>query len=138
LGSIVKAETLPVEFRHTSVKGDQIAYGLEFKDIQPKEYFVLADLMYADSDALPKFLMSRRKHKNVFAGTLRFMWWGFSEPARAVAYAFKRPEKQSEPPAAEAIPEAPTIWLRRLISIANANPQSKVTMKTAEAPTKVA
>ena len=38
-----------------------------------RDYYVLADLMYGDSEALPRFLDGRRKHKNVFAGTFEFI-----------------------------------------------------------------
>ena len=37
----------------------------EFPELQGREYYVLADLMYGDSDALPRFLMSRRNHKDL-------------------------------------------------------------------------
>ncbi|MGO9392720.1 hypothetical protein, partial [Rhodoblastus sp.] len=47
----------------------------------------LAELMYGDSDALPRFLKSRRKQKNLIAGSARFVWWGVTEPFRALRYA---------------------------------------------------
>jgi cellulose synthase (UDP-forming) len=139
MGVIVKSESIPVVFRHTSIKGDKVAYGLEFGDIAPNEYYVLADLMYADNEALPNFLMSRRKHKNLFAGTGRFMWWGLTEPIRAIAYALARKGSVAEAPVAEVKPaEPPTIWLRRLISIANGGPQPVAAPPPADSSSKVA
>ena len=139
MGTVVKSESIPVVFRHTSIKADKVAYGLEFGDIAPNEYYVLADLMYADSEALPKFLMGRRKHKNLFAGTGRFMWWGLVEPIRAIGYAIARKGSVAEQPVAEAKPaEPPTVWLRRLISIANGGPQPVPGASSVDSSSKVA
>ena len=113
LGDIVKCETLPLLFVHQTGAGDQAVYGFEFSAMEPDEYYVLADLMYADSEALPTFLATRRKHKNVFAGSGRFIWWGLTEPIRAVSYLLKREKEKKE----AAIPDAPSktslSWLRR-------------------------
>ena len=49
-------QTLPLIFKHVNVQaGSNPVYGFEFTNMQPDEYYVLADLMYADSDALPRF-----------------------------------------------------------------------------------
>ena len=137
MGAIVKNETLPVVCKHTSMKDGSVAYGLDFGDIQPREYYVLADLMYADSDALPRFLKGRRKHKNVFAGSAQFIVWGCVEPFRAAAYAFKKSKREVARPAASA-PEAPTTWLRRLVAISNAAPGATVELRTGAKPPKAA
>ncbi len=139
MGVIVKKETLPIELKHVSVVGGKQRYGFEFTDIKTEEYYVLADLMYADSDALPRFLASRRKHKNVFAGTAQFIFWGFVEPFRAFSYLRKKAEEEKKEAMNEAkapeIPQADTTMLRKLIRIANrkdepapaaANPAAKV------------
>jgi cellulose synthase (UDP-forming) len=82
--------------------------------MNPHEYFVLADLMYGDSDALPKFLASRRKHKSIWVGTGQFLMWGFVEPVRAIAYLFKHKAKAAQSELAAPPPEASTVWLHRL------------------------
>jgi cellulose synthase (UDP-forming) len=71
--------------------------------------------MYADSDALPKFLNSRRKHKNLFAGTGQFLWWGVSEPVRAIAYAMR--EVTGAKVDESIAPQVSTIWLHRLLAL---------------------
>ena len=105
MGVIVKRETLPMTLRHVAAAKGKPQYGFEFSDLKPEEYYVLADLMYADSDALPRFLASRRKHKNVFSGTCQFIWWGLVEPFRAISYLRKK-AAEAEAPAAAATPAA--------------------------------
>ena len=116
-GPIVKNETLPLTFVHASGAGDQAVLGFEFSAMEPDEYYVLADLMYGDSDALPAFLKSRHKHKNVFAGSAQFIWWGLSEPVRAVSYLLKKEKKATEDMAADGPPKTSLSWLRRFAAI---------------------
>lgn len=122
LGSIVRDETLSLELKHVGTRDGKPLCGFEFVDILPSEYYVLADLMYADSEALPTFLRSRRKHKSVFAGTGQFIFWGIVEPFRAFAYLMKKPHVDA-PEVAVAKPveaqKVETTWLRKLIRIAN-------------------
>ena len=120
LGDIVKDETLPLAFVHQTGSGDTAVYGFEFTAMEPDEYYVLADLMYADSDALPSFLQTRRKHKNVFAGSGRFIWWGLTEPIRAVSYLLIREKEKKEALAAEAPPKTSISWLRRFAAMGKA------------------
>lgn len=120
LGEIVKDETLPLTFVHQTGSGDASVYGFEFSAMEPDEYYVLADLMYADSDALPSFLATRRKHKNVFAGSGRFIWWGLTEPIRAVSYLLKRENEKKEAIAPEAPPKTSLSWLRRFAAMGKA------------------
>lgn len=113
IGELVGDRSLPLVFRRTPT-GDDL-YGCEFDTMQAEEYYVLADLMYGDSDALPRFLESRRKHKSIWAGTGQFIWWGLVEPVRAFAYLFKRkPQDEQAPETAPAPPMAATAWLHRL------------------------
>ncbi|MGE3248318.1 MAG: UDP-forming cellulose synthase catalytic subunit [Beijerinckiaceae bacterium] len=121
MGEIVTTETLPLVFKHaTTAAGKNTVYEFEFTEMQPDEYYVLADLMYADSDALPRFLRTRRVHKNIFAGTGEFIWWGVSEPFRAFSYLRKQHQQEAADAAAKAgeIPHANTTWLRRLLAVA--------------------
>lgn len=112
IGDLVGERSLPLVFRRAPA-GDDL-YGCEFDEMQAEEYYVLADLMYGDSDALPRFLESRRKHKSIWAGTGQFIWWGLVEPARAFAYLVKRkPQDEPAPETAPAPPAAATAWLRR-------------------------
>jgi cellulose synthase (UDP-forming) len=73
----------------TSIRDGVLINEFEFVAMQGTEYYVLADLMYGDADALGRFLMGRRKHKNLLAGALQFMRWGVTEPFRAFSYWFK-------------------------------------------------
>lgn len=117
IGDMTGTRTLPLIFRRAPT-GDDL-YGCEFDTMQPQEYFVLADLMYGDSDALPRFLESRRKHKSIWTGTGQFMWWGIVEPFRALSYLYlKKPKDDAETESAPT-PEAATAWLKRLAARAN-------------------
>jgi cellulose synthase (UDP-forming) len=89
-GAKVLGHSLPVRFKHVTGLGGEPLVGAEFDDLQAREYYVLAELMYGDSDALPRFLASRRNHKNLLVGSAQFIWWGLSEPCRAICYAVKK------------------------------------------------
>jgi cellulose synthase (UDP-forming) len=111
IGDMTGNMTLPLIVRRAETAGAEL-YGCEFDVMQPEEYFVLADLMYGDSDALPTFLAGRRKHKSVWTGTAQVIWWGMVEPLRAFSYLLKRKAPVESAP--EAAPEASTEWLHRL------------------------
>jgi cellulose synthase (UDP-forming) len=89
-GAKVLGQSLPVRFKHITGSGGDQLVGAEFDDLQAREYYVLAELMYGDSDALPRFLASRRNHKNLLVGSAQFIWWGLSEPVRAIHYALAK------------------------------------------------
>jgi cellulose synthase (UDP-forming) len=119
IGELAANRSLPVVVARAP-DIDSGLYDCEFEMMQPEEYFVLADLMYGDPDALPRFLESRRKHKSIIAGTAQFIWWGLVEPFRAFAYLLKRKpaEEVAAPPQVE--PHQPSIvWLRRFAAKAN-------------------
>ncbi len=122
LGDMVRGASLPLTFRRKPYEGADRLYGCEFDEMQAEEYYVLADLMYGDSDALPHFLATRRKHKSIWAGTAQFMWWGVVEPFRAFSYLMKRKPVEQAAPETAPTPEAATAWLRRLSSQAKAPP----------------
>lgn len=120
IGGSVGERSLPLIFRRApTTSGSAEFFGCEFDTMQSEEYFVLADLMYGDSEALPRFLQRRRKHKNLWAGTGQFIWWGVVEPIRAFAYLRKTrakgKSKVETAPAPELPPVASTAWLRRLV-----------------------
>jgi cellulose synthase (UDP-forming) len=113
VGDMAGDASLPLRFRRVSL-GVGDLFGGSFETLNPREYFVLADLMYGDPDALPKFLQSRRKHKSVWVGTGQFILWGFVEPLRAIAYLFKRKIAAAESEETAFAPETSTVWLHRL------------------------
>lgn len=116
IGPHVGNRSLPLVFRRAPMPGGQNLFGCAFADLQPDEYFVLADLMYGDSDALPRFLETRRKHKSIWAGAGQFVLWGLLEPFRALAYLWKRPAAAVEGSETNAPPPQPaTAWLKRLL-----------------------
>ena len=127
LGARVGDESLPILFRHARATPDGLLHGLEFGEMRPREYMVLADLMYGDSDALPRFLARRRKHKGLFAGSFQFIFWGLTEPLRAVVYAIRRPakEKLELAPDFPPISQSPSVWLRKVVSVKNAREASR-------------
>lgn len=117
VGTYTQGLTLPMRLVNSRRVDADTVYGFEFHEMEPDEYFVLADLMYGDSDALPRFLRSRRKHKNIFAGGGQFLWWGVSEPVRAFRYLLM-PEKKAGDDGAKPIAEPSTAWLKRFVRFA--------------------
>jgi cellulose synthase (UDP-forming) len=116
LGVIVaRNEPLPVSFRHVTTHRGRTVYGFEFGELRGRDHYVHADLMYADSDALPRFLISRRRHKNMLLGLAQFVYWGVSEPVRAFSYALRK--ARAGEAAGEPIAQVSTLWLRRLLAL---------------------
>ncbi|MDF2116471.1 UDP-forming cellulose synthase catalytic subunit [Roseiarcaceae bacterium H3SJ34-1] len=139
MGTIITDETLPVMLKHGTLNSDKVTtYGLEFADLNPREYFVLADLMYADSDALPRFLASRRSHKSILSGTYEFIYWGITEPFRALAYMRKQLKDSKEAVTIEATPEMSAEMLKKLIEMAKTGTPSADAAKTKSIETKAA
>jgi cellulose synthase (UDP-forming) len=114
MGSFVADRTLPVVLKQKSTRDDGVRFELEFDAMQPREYYVLADLMYGDQSALSSFLNKRRVHKDLVRGTLQFVRWGITEPLRAVAYAMMPPPapQPSEATATAAATEIISDWLK--------------------------
>lgn len=119
-GIVARNEALPLTLRHTSRAGERVVHGFEFRELVGRDYYVLADLMYGDSQALPRFLASRRKHKNVFAGSYEFIVWGVAEPVRAIAYAINERLKRGDPSGDDLPGQPSTKWLRTLLAQARA------------------
>ncbi len=80
---------LPIRIGDRREIDGKVQYGAVFENLQPDDYYGLAELMFGNSEALPSFLRSRRNHKNLFVGSLTFVWWGVNEPVRAFQYAAK-------------------------------------------------
>ncbi len=66
---------------------------VNFGTLAIRDYPALAGLMYGDAEAMRRFQLRRRRHKDIPTGTLQFAWWGLVEPFRALRYllASRRP-----------------------------------------------
>jgi cellulose synthase (UDP-forming) len=82
-------QSLPLRILRSEDGAAEAFVAAQFEDMRPRDYFALAELMYGDSEALPRFLASRRTHKNLLAGSAQFIWWGLAEPVRAIRYAVR-------------------------------------------------
>ncbi len=95
------AGALPVVLGPVDRSGDEAVCRLAFGRLRAQDYVALSGLMYGDAEAMRRFQMRRRRHKDLFTGTLQFIWWGLVEPVRAVRYALA-----GEPAAADTTPAA--------------------------------
>lgn len=86
IGHMADGCALPLVLRRANTQNGLHRYAFEFPDLDRDGYFALADLMYGDSEALPRFLATRRAHKDIFRGTMQFIRWGLFEPVRSFAY----------------------------------------------------
>ena len=105
-------------FRHVSEASAQSGYGLSFDVLETRSYFALADLMYGEADALSRFLNQRRRHKSLLAGVSEFLWWGVSEPWRALSYALA-PKTISAPAKPAPLQPQPIGALQRMVEVAS-------------------
>ena len=136
-GHIISDHELKLVFKRQAETQEGV-FGAEFEDMDARAYYALADLMYGDSDALPRFLASRRKHKNVFAGSFEFIRWGLFEPVRAFSYLFKKaPEAKVETTPEPTLPEIPTDLLKMMMETASKHLKDDATAKpVVDAPAK--
>jgi len=134
-GEIIRDECLDVIVKHFRCSNDDVHIGVAFHDMSAAEYYVLADLMFGDSDALFRFLKSRRGGKNLFAGTLYFIWLGLSQPVRALYYAFftKNNNAQHTDSATDPVPEVSGELLRMLMQTASYHLQDDAKISRAKA-----
>jgi cellulose synthase (UDP-forming) len=82
------AGALPITLERVTRTGDEALCHLSFGSLRPQDYTALAGLMYGDAEAMRRFQLRRRRHKDILSGTLQFCWWGLVEPLRALRYAF--------------------------------------------------
>jgi len=113
------AGPLPVALESVERAGDEAVCRLVFGRLRPQDYTALAGLMYGDAEAMRRFQLRRRRHKDILTGTAQFVWWGFSEPVRALRVllagdARPVPDETAadarpvyDAPAAAALPEMP-------------------------------
>jgi cellulose synthase (UDP-forming) len=113
-GDLISGRSLRLKLPRSP--SDDGLYGCIFETMLAEEYFVLADLMYGDSEALPAFISSRRKHKSIWAGGAQFVLWGITEPVRAFAYLLKKRQLEDSPERAPALRTA-IATLRTLATI---------------------
>ncbi|GJD50153.1 Glucans biosynthesis glucosyltransferase H [Methylobacterium crusticola] len=104
-GRLTPHAPLPVILTRSSFAGETSVCELAFDRLQSRDAAAHADLMYGDPGAMRRFLGRRHVHKNLFSGTAQFVWWGLSEPWRALAYAFKPSPEAAEAAEAVAAPE---------------------------------
>ena len=91
-GATQRMDVIPTRMERN---GDTVIIGLKFDVATAADYFVLADLMYGDADALAAFLAKRRRHMGIARGTMVFLRWSACEPIRALHYLFARRHRQS-------------------------------------------
>ena len=96
---------LPIKIFERREIDAKFLYVSEFEELRGADYYGLAELMFGDSEALPQFLESRRKHKNLIVGSLNFIWWGVHEPFRAFRYAMKSSKVQAPEAIAAPLPK---------------------------------
>ncbi|KAB1073707.1 UDP-forming cellulose synthase catalytic subunit [Methylobacterium planeticum] len=115
--------TIPVVLSGSTPVGEETLCECRFERLRPQDHFALADLMYGDAGAMTRFQARRRRHKNLFAGTAQFIWWGVTEPFRALSYAVAGLRTRRPAEAEAEIPVPKTIGMRRkLIGAAAQNP----------------
>ena len=78
-------------------------FGMEFIQLTPPQYKLIASLLYQDWSVFERFRSGRREAKNVLVGSLRFLLWSFLYSLRATRLALvrKKAEAASAPAAAE-------------------------------------
>ncbi len=84
---------LPVHLDQATRDGQELVMRVNFGTLSIRDYPALAGLMYGDAEAMRRFQLRRRRHKDIPTGTLQFAWWGLVEPFRALRYllASRRP-----------------------------------------------
>jgi cellulose synthase (UDP-forming) len=134
-GAGAALEALPLIYKHISIRGDGSFYGFAFEKLEPAQYFALADLMYGDSEAISRFLQSRRRHKTIFGGAYEMVRWGLVGPLRALRLLVK-PKADELGATSGDIGVPPTWWLRRLAARGRgpASPATAPTPASAAAP----
>jgi cellulose synthase (UDP-forming) len=106
---------IPVRLSGMTAAGEETVCDLTFEALPTDAYLVLAELMYSDAEAMARFQNGRRKHKNLLAGSLQFMWWGIIGPMRAVSCLARRsaaPERVEAPQAEARPPRAVSLHRR--------------------------
>ncbi len=82
---------LMLDLVHATPDADGVTYGFSFGTMAAPGYAALADLMYGDPGAMLRFQQKRRSHKNLVVGSLTFLYWGVTEPVRALSYLRRKP-----------------------------------------------
>lgn len=108
VGDIVRDETVKVLIKRVTEADDHTHIGVQFHEMQARQHFILADLMYGDNGALVRFLDRRRVFQSIPRGSLQFITWGVCEPVRAFRYLWLEfAAKRASEMAAKALASAP-------------------------------
>ena len=103
--------SLPVTLVQVARSREDAVCRLAFGALRSRDYPALAGLMYGDSDAMRRFQLRRRRHKDLLSGLLHFAWWGLVEPLRAVRTLFlPEPAPLLDASAQSAAVPAETAW----------------------------
>jgi cellulose synthase (UDP-forming) len=65
-------------------------FGMEFIQLTPPQYRLIASLLYRDWSVFERFRARRRESQNILTGSLRFLAWSLHYTLRAVLLAVKR------------------------------------------------
>jgi cellulose synthase (UDP-forming) len=77
-------------------------FGMEFIQLTPPQYKLIASLLYQDWSVFERFRSGRRQAKNVLVGSLRFLLWSFLYSLRATRLALVRKKAEAAPAPAAA------------------------------------
>jgi len=75
---------------------------MEFIQLTPPQYKLIASLLYQDWSVFERFRSGRRQAKNVLVGSLRFLLWSFLYSLRATRLALVRKKVEAAPAPAAA------------------------------------
>lgn len=71
-------------------------FGMEFIQLTPPQYKLIASLLYQDWSVFERFRTRRRHQQNVFLGSLRFFLWSLHYSLRAVLLAARRGKSDAD------------------------------------------
>lgn len=78
--------TLPMTVRRVGPLSDGFTLGLQYATTEPKQAFLIADLVFGSSSQWQSFQKSRRRNPGVLRGTLWFYWLCVFETYRGFFY----------------------------------------------------
>jgi cellulose synthase (UDP-forming) len=135
--SPLSSNELPLTVRSVVRDEGGVALGSEFSVVDPRQYELVADLVFANSDEWVRFQNTRRKDIGVIRGVVEFISLAIFQTFRGLSYLFtsaapKRPKqrpKQQAPAKAQSQPaeQQPT----RRPTFVGADPSAVVTSGSA-------
>jgi len=97
---------LPVVFRRMDFDGKGVSFGLQFHDLDPTHFHVVADLMFTDNASLCGFRDKRRTGKNVVYGSLEIIGSALRHTVRGLGFALRHLRRGDTDAAAPSEPSA--------------------------------